>query len=76
MTTNSMKTVNAALSALTGADPEDRVVARSYGTALGGFTAGAFLGALTSTLIGDRAAWVDAALFAAAGGLYVLERRN
>jgi uncharacterized membrane protein YoaK (UPF0700 family) len=76
MTTNSMKTVNAALSALTGADPEDRAVARSYGTALGGFVAGAFLGALLSTLIGDRAAWVNAALFAAAGGLYVLERRG
>jgi uncharacterized membrane protein YoaK (UPF0700 family) len=71
-----MRTVNAALSAFTGADAEDRAVARAYGTALGGFVAGAFLGALLSTLIGDRAAWVDAALFAAASGLYVRERRD
>ena len=42
MTTNSMKTVNAALTALTSADPEDRAVARAYGTALVGFVGGRF----------------------------------
>jgi len=76
MTTNSMKTVNAALSALTSADPEARAVARAYGMALAGFVAGAFLGAFLSTRMGDRAAWVDAALFAVAGVLFVLERRE
>jgi uncharacterized membrane protein YoaK (UPF0700 family) len=75
MTTNSMKTVNAALTALTSADVEDRAVARSYATALGGFVAGAFLGAFLATRWGERAAWVDAALFAVAAGLYVAERR-
>ena len=76
MTTNSMKTVNAALTAVTSADPEGRVVARAYGMALAGFVAGAFLGAFLSTRLGDRAAWIDAALFAVAGVLYVLERRE
>jgi uncharacterized membrane protein YoaK (UPF0700 family) len=76
MTTNSMKTVNAALTAVTSADPESRVVARAYGMALTGFVAGAFLGAFLSTRLGDRAAWIDAALFAVAGVLYVLERRE
>ena len=76
MTTNSMKTVNAALTAVTSADPESRVVARAYGMALAGFVAGAFLGAFLSTRLGDRAAWIDAALFAVAGVLYVLERRE
>jgi uncharacterized membrane protein YoaK (UPF0700 family) len=76
MTTNSMKTVNAALTALTSADPEDRAVARAYAAALGGFVAGAFLGAFLTTRLGERAAWVDAALFAAAAGLYVAERRS
>jgi len=76
MTTNSMKTVNAALAAVTSADPESRAVARAYGTALACFVAGAFLGAFLSTWLGDRAAWVDAALFAVAGVLYVLERRG
>ena len=76
MTTNSMKTVNAALTAVTSADPEGRVVARAYGMALAGFVAGAFLGAFLSTRLGDRAAWIDAALFAVASGLYVLERRE
>jgi uncharacterized membrane protein YoaK (UPF0700 family) len=75
MTTNSMKTVNAALTALTSADAEDRAVARSYATALGGFVAGAFLGAFLTTRYGERAAWVDAALFAVAAGLYIAERR-
>jgi uncharacterized membrane protein YoaK (UPF0700 family) len=76
MTTNSMKTVNAALTAVTSADPEGRAVARTYGLALAGFVVGAFLGAFLSTQWGDRAAWVNAALFAAAGVLYVLERRG
>jgi uncharacterized membrane protein YoaK (UPF0700 family) len=76
MTTNSMKTVNAALTAVTSTDPESRVVARAYGMALAGFVAGAFLGAFLSTRLGDRAAWIDAALFAVAGVLYVLERRE
>ena len=75
MTTNSMKAVHAALSTLTSADAEDRAVARSYATALGGFVAGAFLGAFLTTRWGERAAWVDAALFAVAAGLYVAERR-
>ncbi len=74
MTTNSMKAVNAALTALTSTDPESRAVVRAYGTALAGFVGGAFLGAFLSTRLGDRAAWVDAALFAAAGGLYIAER--
>jgi uncharacterized membrane protein YoaK (UPF0700 family) len=76
MTTNSMKTVNAALTAVSSADHEGRVVARAYGMALAGFVAGAFLGAFLSTRLGDRAAWIDAALFAVAGVLYVLERRE
>jgi uncharacterized membrane protein YoaK (UPF0700 family) len=76
MTTNSMKAVNAALTALTSADAEDRAVARSYATALGGFVAGAFLGAFLTSWWGERAAWVDAALFAAAAGLYVAEHRG
>jgi uncharacterized membrane protein YoaK (UPF0700 family) len=76
MTTNSMKTVNAALTALTSAAVEDRAVARSYATALAGFVAGAFLGAFLTTRWGERAAWVDAALFAVAAGLYVAERRT
>jgi uncharacterized membrane protein YoaK (UPF0700 family) len=76
MTTNSMKTVNAALAALTSADPEDRAVARAYGTALVGFVAGAFLGAFVTTRLGERAAWVDAALFVVAAGLYLAERRD
>ena len=76
MTTNSMKTVNAALTALTSADAEDRAVARSYATALAGFVAGAFLGAFLTTRWGERAAWVDAALFAVAAALYVAERRT
>lgn len=76
MTTNSMKAVSAALSALTSTDPEDKAVARAYGTALACFVAGAFLGAFLSTRWGDRAAWVDAALFALAGALYVVERRR
>ena len=76
MTTNSMKTVNAALTALTSADPEDRTVARAYGTALVGFVAGAFLGAFLTTRMGEQAAWVDAALFAVAAGLYLAERRD
>jgi uncharacterized membrane protein YoaK (UPF0700 family) len=70
-----MKTVNAALTALTSADAEDRAIARSYATALGGFVAGAFLGAFLTTRYGERAAWVDAALFAVAAGLYIAERR-
>jgi uncharacterized membrane protein YoaK (UPF0700 family) len=74
MTTNSMKTVNAALTAVTSADPDARAEAGSFGTALAGFVAGAFLGAFLSTRIADRAAWVDAALFALAAGLYVAER--
>lgn len=73
MTTNSMKTVNAALTALTSTDSESRAVARAYGTALAGFVGGAFLGAFLSTRIGDRAVWVDAALFAVAGGLYLAD---
>ena len=76
MTTNSMKTVNAALNALTSADPEDRAIARAFGAALAGFVAGAFLGAFLSTHLGNRAAWVDAALFAVAGVLYALEQRR
>ena len=76
MTTNSMKTVNAALTAVTSADPESRAVARAYGMALAGFVAGAFLGAFLSTRLGNRAAWIDAGLFAVAGVLYVLERRK
>lgn len=76
MTSNSMKSVNAALTALTSTDPEDRAVARAYAAALGGFVAGAFLGAFLTTWLGERAAWVDAALFAAAAGLYVAERRD
>ncbi len=75
MTTNSMKTVNATLAALTSADPQARAVARAYGTALAGFVGGGFLGAFLSTRMGDRAAWVDAALFAVAFVLYVAERR-
>jgi uncharacterized membrane protein YoaK (UPF0700 family) len=74
MTTNSMRTVNAALTALTTADAEDRAVARAYATALAGFVAGAFLGAFLTTWWGERAAWVDAGLFALAAGLYVAER--
>ena len=76
MTTNSMKTVNAALTALTSTDPEDRAVARAYGTALVGFVAGAFLGAFLTTRMGEQAAWVDAGLFAVAAGLYLAERRD
>ena len=76
MTTNSMKTVNAVLTALTAADPEGRAVARAYAAALGGFLAGAFLGAFLTTRLGERAAWVDAALFAVAAGLYLAERRE
>jgi uncharacterized membrane protein YoaK (UPF0700 family) len=76
MTTNSMRSVNAALTAVTSDDPESRTVARAYGTALACFVTGAFLGAFLSTLLGDRAAWVDAALFAVAGVLYVLQRRG
>ena len=75
MTTNSMRTVNAALTALASADSEDRAVARAYATALAGFVAGAFLGAFLTTRWGERAAWVDAALFAVAAGLYAAERR-
>jgi uncharacterized membrane protein YoaK (UPF0700 family) len=75
MTTNSMKTVNAALNAVTSADAESRAVARASGTALACFVAGAFVGAFLSTHLGDRAAWVDAALFAVAGVLYAFERR-
>jgi uncharacterized membrane protein YoaK (UPF0700 family) len=74
MTTNSMRTVNALLGALTSKDAERRVVARAYGTALAGFIGGAFLGALSSTVIGDRAAWVGAALFVVTCGFYVADR--
>jgi uncharacterized membrane protein YoaK (UPF0700 family) len=76
MTTNSMKAVNTALTALASADADDRAVARAYATALAGFVAGAFLGAFLTTWWGERAAWVDAALFAVAAGLYVAERRT
>lgn len=75
MTSNSMKAMNATLTALASADADDRAVARSYVTALGGFVAGAFLGAFLTSWWGERAAWADAALFAAAAGLYVAERR-
>jgi uncharacterized membrane protein YoaK (UPF0700 family) len=74
MTTNSMRTVHALLGALTSQDAEGRVVAGAYGTALAGFVGGAFLGAFSSTVLGDRAAWVGAILFALTCGLFVTDR--
>ena len=74
MTSNSMRTVHALLGTLTSRDAEVREVARAYGTALAGFVGGAFLGAFASMVLGDRAAWVAAILFAVTCGLYVTDR--
>ncbi|MBA8794544.1 uncharacterized membrane protein YoaK (UPF0700 family) [Friedmanniella endophytica] len=62
MTSNSVRMINATLAALTGREAGRWRVPRSLLVPFAGFVAGVFVGAFSSAGLGDRAAWVCAAL--------------
>lgn len=74
-TGNLRNVVAAAFGVLTG-HSEDRRAMRLLATAISGFIAGAFLGALATVLLGARAAWPVAALLVVVLVMIVAETRE
>jgi uncharacterized membrane protein YoaK (UPF0700 family) len=75
MTSNSLYTVNAALSALASGSREDRGAAAALAGGLGAFMVGVFAGALLTRQLETRASWVVAGVFLLAGLLWLRPAR-
>lgn len=71
MTSNSLRTVNAALSALASGSREDRGAAASLVAGLGAFMVGVLAGALLTRQLETHASWIVAGLFLLAGLLWL-----
>ena len=75
MTSNSLYTVNAALSALASGSREDRGAAAALASGLIAFMVGVFAGALLTRHLETRASWVVAGVFLLAGLLWLRPAR-
>jgi uncharacterized membrane protein YoaK (UPF0700 family) len=76
MTSNSLHTVDAALTALASGTREDRGVAAHLAGGLAAFVVGVFGGALLTHQLDTHASWVAAGLFLVAGLLWLRASRH
>jgi tRNA-Thr(GGU) m(6)t(6)A37 methyltransferase TsaA len=76
MTSNSLRTVNAALTALASGSRQDRGAAASLSGGLAAFVLGAFTGALLTRELGTQASWAVAALFLLSGVMWLTGASN
>jgi len=76
MTSNSLHTVDAALTALASGTREDRGAAAQLAGGLAAFMVGVFGGALLTRELDTRASWIAAGVFLVAGALWLRPSRR
>ncbi len=76
MTSNSLHTVNAALTAWASGSRQDRAVAGHLAAGLVAFVVGVFAGALSTNALDTHASWVVAGLFLVSGLIWLRPPRS